>query len=126
MLFAVSFCFIILNGPSHVIRLIMVVNEFLGQAHASLSVEHQVQVVFQIIYYLSFAVNLVIYLTCGDSFRRQFKETYFALCLRGQFPTGQSEMTAMSVVKLEDDHRNEDLTQLIDNGTCACISDSRA
>ncbi|CAG5134062.1 unnamed protein product [Candidula unifasciata] len=121
MLFAVSFCFIILNGPSHVIRLIMVIDEFMGKTSNSLSVEQQVQ----FIYYLSFAVNLIIYLTCGHSFRRQFKETYFVLCPRHQLPTGQSEMTAMSVVKTEEDHRNEDLTELLENGPCTSGSESR-
>ncbi|KAH9512346.1 hypothetical protein Btru_039250 [Bulinus truncatus] len=121
MLFAVSFFFILLNGPSHFIRVYRV---FLprdtsaassGGQRTAPSVEEQVQVFCEIIYYLCFAINLVIYLTCGDSFRKQFKETYFSFCFRRNPPTGCSEMTAMSTVRLEEmDNRNEDQAALIE------------
>ncbi|XP_055867883.1 cholecystokinin receptor type A-like [Biomphalaria glabrata] len=124
MLFAVSFFFILLNGPSHFIRAYRVflpvnptpVNQTSAD-HQTLSpgVEEQAQVFCEMIYYLCFAVNLVIYLTFGRSFRKQFKETYFSYCLRHNSPSGCSEMTAMSTVRLEEiENRNEDQAALIE------------
>ncbi|BFZ06044.1 hypothetical protein BsWGS_09083 [Bradybaena similaris] len=114
MLFAVSFFFILLNGPSHVIRMKMVIVEFLGSAHGGPSVEEQVQVVAQFIYHLSFAVNLIIYLTCGDNFRKKFRESYFPFCVSHRSSKDYSEMTALSIVKTDDtEHRTEHQTALI-------------
>ncbi|XP_059166799.1 sex peptide receptor-related protein 2-like [Physella acuta] len=120
MLFAVSFFFILLNGPSHIIRMQHIIITYSYPTTTELptaaSIEQQVQLIFNLIFYLSFAVNLGIYLTCGDSFRKQFKETYFPYCFRRSPPPGCSEMTAMSTVRLEElDNKNEDQTALIEN-----------
>ncbi|CAL1530259.1 unnamed protein product [Lymnaea stagnalis] len=127
MLFAVSFFFLLLNGPSHFIRAYFVFdglvhpNKYTSGAQIHMpTAAQQVQVMCEIIFYLCFAVNLIIYLTCGDSFRKQFKDTYFSFCFRRNSPGGCSEMTAMSTVRLEEmDNRNEDQTALIETSPTA-------
>ncbi|RUS89991.1 hypothetical protein EGW08_002258 [Elysia chlorotica] len=127
MLFAVSFFFIVLNGPSHIIRMKMAVLDLLGRVQTQApSVEEKLQVIFQIMYYSSFAVNLVIYLIFGDNFRRQFVQTYLWPCLglcgkrRSNRPGGGgcgafSEMTALSTVRLEEmDARPDEQAALLD------------
>ncbi|GFS21167.1 thyrotropin-releasing hormone receptor-like [Elysia marginata] len=124
MLFAVSFFFIILNGPSHIIRMKMAVLDLLGRNQMyTPSVEEKLQVIFQIMYYSSFAVNLVIYLIFGDNFRKQFRETYLSPFLRLCGKTRQSgrgcgacsEMTAMSTVRMEEmEARPDEQAALLD------------
>ncbi|KAK3752484.1 hypothetical protein RRG08_032775 [Elysia crispata] len=123
MLFAVSFFFIVLNGPSHIIRMKMAVLDLLGRLEVHTpSVEEKLQVIFQIMYYSSFAVNLVIYLIFGDNFRKQFQEMYLSSCLALFWKTGQSNrgcglcsrLTATPIVHLEMlDERPEEQAELI-------------
>ncbi|XP_050406279.1 thyrotropin-releasing hormone receptor [Patella vulgata] len=78
MLFAVSFIFLALNLPSHVVRLRIVLLTFLKHRPSKPTLDQMIQVIFQIIYYMSFAVNLFVYLCCGDNFRKVFVDRYFS------------------------------------------------
>ncbi|XP_076435803.1 uncharacterized protein LOC143275517 [Babylonia areolata] len=104
LLFAVSFTFLVLSLPSHIVRLRMLMLMVVKQASSlSPSLEEMLQVVFQILYYLSFAVNLLVYLSCGESFRNVFIETYVNCLLGRRFRRRRSEMsrTSYSMVKTE-------------------------
>lgn len=76
MLFIVSLMFFVLNIPSHVIRLYILINSFIkGQSEIPNS-QRTLQTVVQLIYYLSFAVNIIIYIGFGKNFRKTFKHTF--------------------------------------------------
>ena len=76
------------------------------------------QVVFQILYYLSFAVNLLVYLSCGESFRNVFINTYITCILGKRVSRGRSEIshTSYTAVKMEPQEpveKKEEETSLI-------------
>ena len=70
---------------------------------------------FQILYYLSFAVNLLVYLSCGESFRSVFIETYITCFLGRRVRRRRSEMsqTTYTVVRGEAAERQEEETRLM-------------
>jgi hypothetical protein len=67
LLFAVSFFFLVLHTPSHVIR-IKVMN---GDVNLD-TTDNTLQRMFQLIYYFNFSLNFLIYLVAGKSFRTTF------------------------------------------------------
>lgn len=76
MLLAVSLTFFLLTVPSHVVRIIFLVDTYI-QGGKSLSItEAAVQGIAQLFFYLSMAVNLFIFLLFGENFRRVFKKIY--------------------------------------------------
>ena len=82
MLFIVSVMFFFLNFPSHAIRLYILINSFLkGQRHISNALR-TIQTIFQLIYYLSFSANILIYISFGKNFRKTFKELLCRQSLR--------------------------------------------
>ncbi|KAK7486452.1 hypothetical protein BaRGS_00022253 [Batillaria attramentaria] len=103
MLFAVSFTFLVLSLPSHCIRLRVAMLLMVKKTSENPNMDEMLQVVFQILYYLSFAVNLVVYLSCGESFRNVFYETYIA-CLAGKSSSrrrSEISQTCYTAVKME-------------------------
>ena len=73
MLIIVSVMFFFLNFPSHVIRLYILLNTFIkGQNNISATLS-TIQTLFHFIYYSSFSVNILIYLSFGKNFRKTFK-----------------------------------------------------
>ena len=76
MLFIVSLLYFVLNIPSHVIRLEILVNNFIKGRTQISNVESAMQTIFQLLYYLSFAVNIIIYLKFGRNFRTTFSKTF--------------------------------------------------
>ncbi|XP_052784422.1 rhodopsin-like [Mya arenaria] len=76
MLFVVSFVFFALNVPSHVIRLRILIGTF-TKGHSTTSVTlATIQSAFQILFYLSFSINIIVYATFGLNFRTVFKKTF--------------------------------------------------
>ncbi|XP_076453474.1 uncharacterized protein LOC143288733 [Babylonia areolata] len=119
LLFAVSFTFLLLSLPSHIVRLRMVMLMMVEQNSLNPNLDQMLQVVFQILYYLSFAVNLVVYLCCGESFRNVFIDTYIS-CLvgrrQGASRAGETTHTTYTVVRMEQQEmteRKEEETSLI-------------
>ena len=76
MLFIVSLLYFVLNIPSHVIRLEILVNNFIKGRTKISNVERDMQTVFQLLCYLSFAVNIIVYLKFGRNFRKSFRKTF--------------------------------------------------
>lgn len=76
MLLIVSLIYFILNIPSHIIRLEILINSFIkGQVQSS-DVERALQTSFQLLYYISFSVSIIIYLKFGRNFRNTFRKTF--------------------------------------------------
>ena len=103
MLFAVSFIFLSLTLPSYIIRLRILLLTFERQQSPTPSLDQVMQVIFQVVYYLSFAVNLIVYLVCGDNFRKVFFEMYIGCFLRGRNARRKPEFshTSFTTVRLE-------------------------
>ena len=80
MLFAVSTIFFLMNLPSHVIRLQILINSFLQGYIDAPAVEAVIQTIALQIYYLSLGINILIYLAFGSQFRKVFKQTFFPGC----------------------------------------------
>ncbi|XP_061180488.1 CX3C chemokine receptor 1-like [Saccostrea echinata] len=76
LLFTVSLVFLALNLPSHVIRTIMALSKYIMKRSHFTTTEMVLQKLFYTLYYLSYAINLFIYLLCGEKFRRDFYHMY--------------------------------------------------
>ncbi|XP_048247253.1 thyrotropin-releasing hormone receptor-like isoform X2 [Haliotis rufescens] len=102
MLSAVSFIFLVLNLPSHAVRLRVVILTYEGEPQQP-NIDQMLQVIFQILYYLSFAVNLGVYLACGDNFRKVFLDKYVSCVLRSKYMRRKSEVshTSFTNIRLE-------------------------
>lgn len=73
MLLVVSGVFLILNFPFHAIRFYIVIQQFVNPAfHPSYNFISW-QTFFQYVYYLNFAVNIVLYSMCGKTFRHALR-----------------------------------------------------
>ncbi|XP_050393216.1 FMRFamide receptor-like [Patella vulgata] len=75
MLFAVSTVFILFHTPSHAIRLRLLILQFLNKDINPVE-EFKLQRIFELLYYVNFSTNCVIYLIFGKSFRQVFKQIY--------------------------------------------------
>ncbi|XP_021348907.1 uncharacterized protein LOC110447496 [Mizuhopecten yessoensis] len=71
MLMVVSIVFLVLNLPSHGVRFYIAVNNLIYQPNISLFLTQQV---CQILYYVNFAINFVVYVCTSKTFRRSLKE----------------------------------------------------
>lgn len=81
MLFVVSLVFFLLNVPSHVIRLMLLIGSFTKGHNTASNLQGAIQSVLQLLYYLSFSVNFFVYWIFGSNFRKMFKKTF---CTREQ------------------------------------------
>lgn len=77
-LLIVSSVFVVLNLPSHAFRIYIVIAELIDPTYVYPRLVLFLQHVFQLIYYLNFAVNFFLYSACSKSFRQAF----YRLCLR--------------------------------------------
>ncbi|PVD18774.1 hypothetical protein C0Q70_21326 [Pomacea canaliculata] len=123
LLFAVSFTFLLLSLPSHLVRLRIAMLAMANENFQTPTVEELIQVVFQILYYLSFAVNLIVYLSFGESFRSVFIDTYISRFLKKRSARRRSEIshTTYTAVKIEqqDYPPREEETSLV---TCLSVA----
>ena len=76
MLLAVSLAFLILNLPSHVIRIRLLIGSFMKGSLSAPDTEAAIQTLSQLFYYLSLSINVFIYVIFGANFRKTFKETF--------------------------------------------------
>ncbi|XP_045201966.2 FMRFamide receptor-like [Mercenaria mercenaria] len=79
MLFAVSMTFFCLNLPSHINRLRIMISSLLnntGQHGHYSSREEAIQQITLLVYYLSLATNLIVYISFGSKFRNMLREMF--------------------------------------------------
>ena len=76
MLLAVSLAFLILNLPSHVIRIRLLIGSFMKGSLSAPDREAAIQILSQLFYYLSLSINVFIYAIFGANFRKTFKQTF--------------------------------------------------
>lgn len=74
MLVVVSSVFLILNLPSHAIRLYIMIKGLAMQKQQRL-ILFLLQQIFQILYYTNFAINFILYMSSSTLFRKCLKET---------------------------------------------------
>lgn len=70
MLVTVAMSFLFLNLPSHAIRVQSLLRTLFQSGYATTEIEYLCHQVVQLLYYLNFAINFVIYNACAKSFRR--------------------------------------------------------
>lgn len=69
----VSLTLVILHSPSHVIRLKMLIASFVRSDEPTY-LDHILQRVFEVMYYLNFSANLMIYVFAGEAFRKTLRQ----------------------------------------------------
>ncbi|XP_069104837.1 neuropeptides capa receptor-like [Argopecten irradians] len=80
LLTSVSVSFLILNAPSHVIRIKVILDHILGTYPTSTLTDRNLQYVFLTMYYMNFSINFVLYLVCCRKYRASFMLTLSAGC----------------------------------------------
>lgn len=81
LLSSVTVMFLILHTPLHVIRIKVLFEHVLHENRNSASdMDRTLQHVFVTMYYLNYSVNCVIYLVCGENFRKVFLDSFCWFC----------------------------------------------
>ncbi|KAK6174868.1 hypothetical protein SNE40_013434 [Patella caerulea] len=62
--------FLVLNLPSHALRLQAFFRSMIDVTYRTTDLEHLLQQIFQVLYYLNFSVNFIIYNACAKGFRK--------------------------------------------------------
>ena len=81
LLFVVTVMFLILHTPSHIIRVKVMIENITGNFISTSDTDRTLQQLLQILYYLNFSVNIMIYLTCGRNFRNVFAHMFCSKCV---------------------------------------------
>lgn len=79
MLVVTVIVFLVLNLPSHAIKLQFLLRSLFSQVEFT-ETEGFFQVIFQILYYSNFSVNFLLYSACGRSFRSALMRVSLNLC----------------------------------------------
>ena len=95
LLFSVSLTFILLSLPSHVVRLQLTISKFVAQQGITNLLTYSIKFIFETVYYLSFSINIMIYLVFGDKFRNDFK-TKFSVCCKKSKATSHQELQTLN------------------------------
>lgn len=82
LLSSVTIMFLILHTPSHVIRIKVLFEHLLkgNQGDPTSDTDRTIQHVFVVMYYLNYSVNCVVYLVCGQNFRKVFLDSFCWFC----------------------------------------------
>ena len=72
-LLVVSSIFLLLNLPSHIIRLYDFCQRLINRSHTTSLTIIQLQKIFTYIYYINFAINFLLYNLCGKNFGKALK-----------------------------------------------------
>ena len=80
MLVVTVIVFLVLNLPSHAIKVQFLFRSHFIESTVFTETEGFVQVVFQILYYINFSINFLLYSICGRSFRKALLQTPSGLC----------------------------------------------
>lgn len=81
MIVVVILVFLVLNLPCHVIRLQSILRSAFDKSYVTTTNEILWQMFFQIIYYVNFSVNFVLYSVCGRSFRSALMQFPLRSCI---------------------------------------------
>ena len=80
MLLVTVIVFLVLNLPSHAIKVQFLFRSHFIESTVFTETEGLIQVVFQILYYINFSINFLLYSVCGKSFRNALLRTPSGLC----------------------------------------------
>lgn len=80
MLVVTVIVFLVLNLPSHAIKVQFLFRSHFSESTVFTETEGFIQVVFQMLYYVNFSVNFLLYSVCGRSFRKALTRTPHGLC----------------------------------------------
>lgn len=80
LLSAVSITFIFLHTPIHIFKLKVIIETMAGHYDIASRTDRTIGNIFQVMYYLNFSINLLVYYLCGSNFRRIFKEILCKNC----------------------------------------------
>ncbi|OWF41425.1 P2Y purinoceptor 14-like [Mizuhopecten yessoensis] len=80
LLTSVSVAFLVLQTPSHVIRIKVIIEHIIGEYYTTTQTDRRLQYVFLTMYYLNFSINFVLYLVCCKTFRKEFVSTLALGC----------------------------------------------
>lgn len=81
MIVVVILVFLVLNLPCHVIRLQSILRSAFDKSYITTTNEILWQMFFQIIYYVNFSVNFVLYSACAKSFRSALMQFPWRTCI---------------------------------------------
>ncbi|XP_005096107.1 somatostatin receptor type 3-like [Aplysia californica] len=95
-LFAISVIFLLLHTPSHAIRLKMMIETYAFNQQPGFN-DHIFHRSFELLYYLNFCNNVVVYLVFGDKFREIFSMVFCARLKRNQSEEMQTECRMLVV-----------------------------
>ena len=70
MLLVVSSIFLLLNLPSHTIRIYFFIVAFINPAYRPPTIMLSLQKLFTYLYYVNFSINFFLYSLCGNNFRK--------------------------------------------------------
>ena len=80
MLVVTVVVFLVLNLPSHAIKVQFLFRSMLSDSIQFTETEGLIQVIFQVLYYSNFSVNFILYSVCGKSFRSALMRVSMSLC----------------------------------------------
>lgn len=92
-LFAISVIFLLLNTPTHAIRLKMMIELYLQGTAPSYN-DWILQRFFEVLFYLNFSTNCLVYMVFGENFRHVFLARYLDRCLhKGNIHNEESDVS---------------------------------
>ena len=80
LLFFVSVLFIVLHSPIHIMRTVMIVKLYILKIDHLEPIEPCLKIAFEFLYYLNFAINFLMYVLCGPTFRKTFCRLFCKAC----------------------------------------------
>ena len=80
LLFFISVLFIALHSPIHIMRTVMIVKLYILKMDHLESIEPSLKIAFEFLYYLNFAINFLIYVLGGPTFRKTFCRLFCKAC----------------------------------------------
>ena len=80
LLLFVSILFLAFHSPIHIMRTVMIVKLYILKIDHLKPIEPSLKIAFEFLYNLNFAINFVIYILCGPTFRKTFCRLFCRAC----------------------------------------------
>ena len=106
MLLVVSFTFLLLNVPGHVIRIDVYIRTIQDPNYIPGVIYYELQKLSLYLYYLNFSINFLLYSLCGNNFRMALRSLLFRCCTT-------DEVTGKTVFRLWSTRNNRDLQSTV-------------